>query len=79
MSFASVPFLLREGASLFAGTGAIQLDLFDVQRADSAGLALLVEWRAKARRAGRQLSFLHVPDQILRMASLSGLEDILLR
>lgn len=77
LSFASVPALLRRGSSLFAGQDAIELDLAGVRRADSAGLALLVEWLAQAKRLGRKLDFLHVPDQILRMAKVGGLEDIL--
>lgn len=77
LSFASVPTLLRQGQALFAGQHGIELDLAGVRRADSAGLALLVEWLAQARRAGRPLRFLRVPEQILRMAELGGLQDIL--
>ncbi|WP_255210709.1 STAS domain-containing protein [Methylogaea oryzae] len=55
----------------------MELDLSGVRRADSAGLALLVEWLAQANRLNRQLDFRHVPDQILRMAKVGGLEDIL--
>lgn len=77
LSFASVPGLLRQSADLFVGQAAIELDLAGVRRADSAGLALLVEWLATARRLGRPLRFLHVPLQMLRMAKVGGLEDIL--
>lgn len=77
LSFASVPLLLRRGGALFAGQGAIAVDLAGVHRADSAGLALLVEWLVQAQRLKRQLSFKHVPDQIMRMARVGGLEDIL--
>lgn len=77
LSFASVPGLLRQGACLFAGSGTIELDLSGVRRADSAGLALLVEWLSNAKRLGRLLSFRHVPEQILRMAEVGGLAHIL--
>ncbi len=77
LSFASVSALLRQGSALFAGQPAIELDLAGVRRADSAGLALLVEWLSQAKRLGRRLSFRHVPEQILRMARVGGLEDIL--
>ena len=78
LSFTSVPGLLQQGARLFAGAEqAIEVDLSGVRRCDSAGLALMVEWLSHARRLKRSLRFQHVPAQILRMAEVSGLENIL--
>lgn len=75
--FASVPSLLARSSALFTGRSAVELDLGAVQRADSAGLALLVEWLTMARRQGCAVWFSAVPAQILRMARVSGLEEIL--
>lgn len=78
LNFAGVAGLLRQSTDLFANpTPTVELDLAGVQRVDSAGLALLVEWLARARRLGKSLRFLHVPEQILRMAKVGGLETIL--
>jgi phospholipid transport system transporter-binding protein len=77
LSFSSVPQLLRQSPEVFAGRQPIVLDLAGVRWADSAGLALLLEWLAQARRLGRPLQFVHVPEQILHMAEVSGLQDLL--
>lgn len=77
LSFSSVPQLLRQSPVVFSGQQPIVLDLAGVHWADSAGLALLLEWLAQARRLGRPLHFVHVPEQILHMAEVSGLQGLL--
>jgi phospholipid transport system transporter-binding protein len=46
-----------------------------VSRADSAGLALLVEWQRLARRAGRELRFTDIPEQVQSLIHVSGLSQ----
>lgn len=76
--FDTVPELLESGRALLgAGTGSIVLDLQGVTRADSAGLALLVEWLRMARRDHRELTFHNMPAKLLAMAGVSGLDDVL--
>jgi phospholipid transport system transporter-binding protein len=59
----------------FLTTGKqITLDLGKVGNADSAGLALMLEWIKHARTKRVQLRFINVPGQILNLAKLSGLE-----
>jgi len=53
------------------------LDLKDVSRSDSAGVALLVEAMQLAKTAGLSLSFSHLPQQMQDIAGVSGLLDIL--
>jgi phospholipid transport system transporter-binding protein len=55
------------------------LDLGGVGRADSAGLALLVEWSRQARRGRTALRFVNVPAQIRSLARVSHLEWLLAR
>ena len=43
LSFASVPAVWTQWQALDDGQGALAVDLSDVQRSDSAGLALLIE------------------------------------
>jgi len=77
LSFASVPALWRECRAQCAAGNAIDIDLGQVQRSDSAGLALLVEWLREAQRSGANLRFFNIPAQMLEMARASGLEQIL--
>lgn len=76
LTFASVAALMEQAAELFSASDCV-LDLAAVERADSAGLALLIHWLRQARRQGCELRLLHVPEQMLAMARVSGLEPIL--
>lgn len=78
LSLETVPGLLERGAEIMGrGARAVELDLREVTRADSAGLALMIEWMRAAHRHHKNIVFRNVPPQILAMAKISGLEDIL--
>ena len=81
LSFSSVPGLLQEGERLLPGTreaaGNVTMDLQGVSRTDSAGLALLVEWTRDVRAQGIEITFLNIPAQMVALARLSGLEEVL--
>lgn len=77
LGFASVPDILAHPGADISGTTAIEVDLRGVTRADSAGLALLVEWLRESERAGQQITFINVPQQLLSIARVCGLDEIL--
>lgn len=77
LGFATVSDLLKNTPRSFFEAGDVRLDLSGVTRADSAGLALLVEWLREYASRGRSLAFLHMPEQMLSIARVCGLEDIL--
>lgn len=54
----------------------ITLDFGKVGNADSAGLALMLEWIKHARTKRVQLRFINLPAQILSLAKLCGLDDM---
>ncbi len=54
----------------------ITLDFGKVGNADSAGLALILEWIKHARTKRVQLRFINLPAQILNLAKLCGLDDM---
>ena len=71
LTFATVPRLFLESSSIINSTSeTITIDLQDVSRTDSAGLALLVEW---LRAAGSRARFVNVPAQLRRLIDVSGL------
>jgi len=49
----------------------------DVREADSAGLALLLEWLSWARSVDRVLAYENVPPQILAIAQISEATELL--
>lgn len=78
MTMGTVVDLRSEGLRAFArGAGPIEVDLANVQRADSGGLALLIDWLAWARRAHRALSYASLPPAVRSLAQLSDVEALL--
>lgn len=79
LSFQTVPNLLLQTKDLFEdhGQGDVQVDLSEVARSDSAGVALLVEWMNEARRQKREIEFLNVPSQMLGIVRVSSLDEVL--
>ena len=78
LTYETVDRLLDEDDVLFAGDPAeIEIDLSGVSHTTSAGLALMLEWLRQARSRDVTIRFSQVPAQILGIARLSQLEDIL--
>ena len=74
--FASVGAALSRSLALFPARGVAVVDMTDVAQADSAALALLVEWRKFADRQGLRLELRAVPAQLLALAGAAGLETL---
>lgn len=73
--FVTVPGLYeRLRAETEAVAGEVVVDLAEVSRADSAGLALLLECLRIGRRHGTRVRFLNVPPQLRAMIRVAGLE-----
>ena len=73
IGFTDAARLLAEGDAAFASLQSVEVDLARITRADSAGLALLIEWLLSARAAGRALRYCNVPPAV---ASLAGISDV---
>ncbi len=77
LSFATVPDAWMHVKPAVAAAPGLTVDLKGITGADSAGLALLVEFMREARRAGKEVSFVNMPAQMLAIARASGLERVL--
>lgn len=78
LTFATVTSLLEQSRELFSQADeAIEVDLRAVERVDSAGLALLIEWLRLAREKGLTIRFSHLPQQMKAIAAASDLDSIL--
>ena len=78
----TVPSLLKQsGELLFRGDGNpggdIAIDLSAVSRADSAGVALLIEWLRQAKRNNKTIRFSNMPEQMHEIATVSGVDKLL--
>ena len=78
VTFATVPAVWRESEAMFISpANELSVDLAEVAHADSAGLALLVEWLRSARQLKKTIHFKQVPEQLHSIARLSQLDNIL--
>ena len=78
LTFDTVPALYQDSLGWFAGTGELVIDLAQVTRADSAGLALLLEWLRGADQAGCRLRLANIPHQVQTLIRINGLNGALL-
>ncbi len=73
MSFSSVNQLLIDSQACFKSSSMVVFDLAGVQQADSAGVALLVEWFKLAKQQQKPLQFLNIPLQMRAIVEVSDL------
>ena len=78
LSFATVKSLSVEIQSLLPTLQkSCAVDLSDIGQCDSAGLAFLIECKRYALRNKQIIKFLHIPRQLIDIASVSNVNDIL--
>ncbi len=56
------------------GSHPAEIDLSGIGAVDSAGLALLLEWRSVSNKAGKPLTMNGAPDSLVELARLCGAE-----
>jgi phospholipid transport system transporter-binding protein len=74
LSFATVSQFLQRSDELLDGG---VLDMSQVTRADSAGLALLLELTRRQRKKGSPLKLVGTHEKIVRLAEFFGLDEVL--
>jgi phospholipid transport system transporter-binding protein len=77
LDFDSVASLVAKGGQTLTGPGRLDLDLGAVREANSAGLALLLEWLESARRRRLQLRVHNLPDSLKSLAMLANVDSLL--
>ncbi|MCF7203749.1 STAS domain-containing protein [Pseudomonas oligotrophica] len=74
----SGPGLRESGRALIgAGAGELLVDCSGVEKSTSVGLSLLLSFMRDARARGRTLRVAGLPEDMAKIARVSGLEDIL--
>lgn len=79
LSFATARHALQAGLARLPPARACTIDLAGITSADSAGLAVLIEWLSVAAARGSTLTFESVPAQLRAIAQISDLEDLIVR
>jgi phospholipid transport system transporter-binding protein len=81
LTFATARAARATGIAMLAtaAAGPLQIDCSAVRPADSAGLAVLLDWLAVARGAGRSLRYLNLPQDLQALARISEVQELLQR
>lgn len=77
LDFSTVPNLSEQSAPLLAQCKQLQFDLSAVHSANSAGLALLLEWLKYAKTSAKAISFMNVPEKLLQIAAVAGVDKMI--
>lgn len=77
LTFATARTALTEVGARIAGDREVYVDLSGVSAADSAGLALLIEWYCAAERAQHSIRFGSVPESLRALAKISDVDQFL--
>ena len=77
LTFETAAAALEQSRQSFAAYDRLTVDLANVEEADSAGLALLLEWVNWARYYVREIRFENIPEQILAIARISEVSELL--
>lgn len=80
LTFQTVPPLVSQASTwLQQDNSEFTVDLSGVSRADSAGVALLLEWWQTLHAAQRRLTYTGVPGQVETFIRINGLDSTLLK
>jgi phospholipid transport system transporter-binding protein len=79
LSFDTVEQILRASKELFNGQTNIEVDLSGVEKTDSAGLALLLEWISWSAISGIDIRFAEMPEKLLAIAQTTEVDGWLRR
>ena len=79
LTFATAEQILRQSEKPFEDHTRIEVDLGGVEKADSAGLALLLEWITWANHTVREIRYVDVPERVLAIARTTEVEPLLYR
>ncbi|MEO0615759.1 MAG: STAS domain-containing protein [Pseudomonadota bacterium] len=77
LTFDTVARLLERGTRHFTEHSRIIVDMAQVGRTDSAGLALLMEWVGWANHSVREIRYENVPERLVSIAAISEVEGML--
>ncbi len=73
----TVTALLDRSKILFPPQVEIIIDLGEVTHANSAGLALLLEWQSQSKASGTTIRFKDIPDALTSIAGLYNVKELL--
>ena len=80
LSFETLPAVLAESAQYTARADLpdrLTIDFAGISAVDSSAVALLLEWRREALRLKKVLEFINLPANLLALATLYGVAELI--
>ncbi|MDB6010311.1 MAG: Sulfate transporter/antisigma-factor antagonist [Gammaproteobacteria bacterium] len=79
LTFVTARRAREEGLNKFRGCAArsCEVDCSGITASDSAGLTVLLDWLARAKRDGRSLRYVNLPAGLLAIAKISEVAELL--
>jgi phospholipid transport system transporter-binding protein len=79
LTFANARRARNDGLQALRGSNEreLEIDCAGITHSDSAGLAVMLDWMASMKREGRPLRYANLPQNLLAVASISGVEEML--
>ena len=82
LTMANVTALFREGLKLASAENALsgnrlEIDFSGIEKVDSSAVSLMLVWMREAQRSKISVSFSNVPDNLLSLAKLYGVAELL--
>lgn len=77
MSFRNAERILQTSEGAFGQYQSLEIDLSKVGKADSAGLALMLEWKAQVSQKAGDIKYVGVPDSLLAIARTSEVSELI--
>ena len=80
LSFETIPEVLVQSAAYAERPDLperLTIDFSGITGVDSSAVALLLEWRRQALRRGKTLVFVNLPANLLALAALYGVADLI--
>ena len=80
LSFETLPGVLAQSAEYTARADLperLTIDFAGITAVDSSAVALLLEWRREAQRLQKVLEFVNLPPNLLALATLYGVAELI--
>lgn len=79
LTFATASRARESGLAAFgaANSRELEVDCSGITSSDSAGMSVLLDWLAIAKRAGRSMHFVSLPEQVQAIARISDVLELL--
>jgi len=78
LNFFTVMDLWYSSLPLLRNKNSLQFDFSEVISANSAGLALLLQWQRYAKQHQQTISFNNMPEQLVSIVSVAGIKEMLI-